>query len=580
MLYRANIRRWLPYVLPLAIAVGLHAWTMSVWPANFDGDEGITSLMAKHMLEGTDFPIYFYGVNYGGSLPSILAVPFLAIFGVNAIAIRLSVLAGMLAFYVLHIVFCERVFGKNATLLSLLFLILPGFSFHAFIARFSCRWHVYLVLWMGVLLLYQHFPKSPARQWRTLLLMGLFIGLSLWTQPLSLMYPTALGTLVLLSSEEWGRLRHALGKKIRIDIVCTALFCTFALTAPLLLWTGNARWIVLTGALFAGACFAVSTRKKALSYGTAALVLGIALGTLPMWIGWTMFGMVPSPAFYPQMPNWYIVQEILKYVPEAFLGVRSWPILVEQGAVKQMVLGGIIACIAIVAIIHCCHRYRQEIARVLRMERLEKNDVYPLLFLMLFAMSWLAILALPAAGEGIVRYLAPAWQAFAIMTGLLFATLWKKWRIACIAVLAVWLVHFGYFNLRYTHAAWNFERFPVAETEELARYLERKNVTHGYAEFWYAFVLDFVTQERLRLTPYSGNAYYKPYNDELDAASTHAYVLGPAYVRIPKNVTSTQALADEIELRFSWSVILPRLRTQTVVSREQIGQWDVWIVKD
>lgn len=577
---RTAVRRWLPYALLLFVAIGLHVWTISVWRANFDGDEGITSLMAKHMLEGTNFPIYFYGVHYGGSLPSILAVPFLAIFGVNVVAIRLSVLLGMLAFYLMHIAFSERAFGRNVTLFSLLYLILPGFSFYSFISRFSCRWHVYLGLWMGVLLLYQRFPKSPRTQWWTVLLMGFLIGLGMWTQPLSLMYPAALGMLLLLRSEEWATLRHALSLRIRADIVCTALFGTFIIVSPLLVWTGKISTVAMTVALCAALCFAASRRKTALLLGVLALVLGVALGTSPMLAGWWIWDMVPSPAFYPQMPNWYIVQEMLRHVPEAFLGMRPWSMLMAQATIGRWILMGTVACIGLVSVVYFCIRHRASIGRALRMERLEETDVPPLLFLMLFAMSWLAILALPSFGEGVVRYLAPAWQGFALMTGTLFAALFQKWRTLSIAILAVWLLHFGYFNVTFTQTAWGFDRFPAGEDEKLADYLEANGVTEGYAEFWYAFVLDFITQERIRLTPYSGNAYYKPYNDALDAATTHAYVLGPAFVTLPKNITTTAALADEIALRFSWSVILPRLRKQTVVSREQVGQWDVWIVKD
>lgn len=539
--------------------------------------------MAKHMYQGIDFPLYFYGVNYGGSLSSLVTVPFFAVFGVNAIATRLSVLAGMLIFYVLYIAFSERAFGRNVTILSLIFLILPGFAFTAFITRYSCRWHVYLVLWMTIALLHQRFPKTHGKQWWAVLLMGTCIGLNVWTQPLSLMYPAALGFLVLLRSEEWGRLRHgcatAMGT-LRTDMAFASIFGTLVIAAPLLLWTSHVNVLRWIGVALALLCFTASKRKLWLLGGTVALAIGIALGTSPMWLGWWIWNIVPNPAFYPQMPNLYIVLQMLQEVPEAFLGMRPWPMLVLQPVGMELVRALAIFFIALVAIGYFCFVHRASVGRLFRMERLTEEDTYPLLFLTLFAVSWLALLSLPAFGEGAVRYMAPAWQAFALMTGTLFAALWKKRRVLFVATLAVWLLHFGYVSLKYQNTVWSYEHFPAEETQRLTEYLESNHVTKGYAEFWYAFVLDFITDERLQLTPYSGNAYYKPYNDAIDAESVHAYVLGQAFVTLPKNVTTTAALADEIAERFSWSVTLPRLRKQTVVSREQIGQWDVWIVKD
>jgi hypothetical protein len=56
--------------------------------AQFDADQAITGLMAKHIAERRAFPFYAYGVSYMLTIESWIAAPFLALFGTSVAALR------------------------------------------------------------------------------------------------------------------------------------------------------------------------------------------------------------------------------------------------------------------------------------------------------------------------------------------------------------------------------------------------------------------------------------------------------------------------------------------------------------
>ena len=58
---------------------------------SLDSDEAITGLMAKHLIEGRAFPLFYYGQGYLLAIESWLAAPVFAVFGASALALRVTV---------------------------------------------------------------------------------------------------------------------------------------------------------------------------------------------------------------------------------------------------------------------------------------------------------------------------------------------------------------------------------------------------------------------------------------------------------------------------------------------------------
>lgn len=76
-----------PLWLCLLIALILRVWLIAHTHGMIDGDEALVGIQAEHILRG-DFPVYFYGIPYLGSLEAYLASIFFALFGPYTWALR------------------------------------------------------------------------------------------------------------------------------------------------------------------------------------------------------------------------------------------------------------------------------------------------------------------------------------------------------------------------------------------------------------------------------------------------------------------------------------------------------------
>lgn len=76
--------------------------------AQFDSDQAIVGLMAKHLSEGRAFPLFFYGQAYMLAVESWLAVPYFWIAGPTVAALRASLIGTNLAVVTLLVVGLNR----------------------------------------------------------------------------------------------------------------------------------------------------------------------------------------------------------------------------------------------------------------------------------------------------------------------------------------------------------------------------------------------------------------------------------------------------------------------------------------
>ncbi len=80
---------WLSLAAVLLTAAVLRAGLLAAGAFTFHSDEAIVGLMARHMLQGREFPIFFYGQAYMGSLDAICVAAGFALFGESVHTIRL-----------------------------------------------------------------------------------------------------------------------------------------------------------------------------------------------------------------------------------------------------------------------------------------------------------------------------------------------------------------------------------------------------------------------------------------------------------------------------------------------------------
>ena len=106
-------RRELILALGLAaVLVGLRSWVFVAYEQSFfTSDQAIVGLMAKHIVEGRAFPLFFYGQAYMLAVEAWVAAPFVAIGGSTVAALHASLVAWNLAAAALLIVGLHRFAG-------------------------------------------------------------------------------------------------------------------------------------------------------------------------------------------------------------------------------------------------------------------------------------------------------------------------------------------------------------------------------------------------------------------------------------------------------------------------------------
>ncbi len=99
------------------------------WPESyFDSDQAVMGLMAKHLAEGRAFPVFIYGQNYMLGVEAWLAAPLFLFFGASVAALKFPLLLMNLAVALLLVRLFERELGLRPLLAgaAAVFFILPA----------------------------------------------------------------------------------------------------------------------------------------------------------------------------------------------------------------------------------------------------------------------------------------------------------------------------------------------------------------------------------------------------------------------------------------------------------------------
>src|SRR5580765_6225791 len=85
-------RRNTPLLRAVALAAVLIAIRSIVWicfeQSDFDSDQAVVGLMAKHLADGRAFPLFYYGQHYMLAVEPWLAAPFFKVFGASIAALK------------------------------------------------------------------------------------------------------------------------------------------------------------------------------------------------------------------------------------------------------------------------------------------------------------------------------------------------------------------------------------------------------------------------------------------------------------------------------------------------------------
>ena len=197
---------WLGLLLLLGAGVRL---LYLVYPF-MDADQAINGLMARHILLG-EFPIFFYGQEYCGSIEAYLVSTVFLLFGASRFTLGLTIalLSLFLIFFVYRL--AALLLDLKTALVAALLTAFPSyyFVFHSVLARSAYMESPVL----GILLfisadriLYAQDRRPAQYVW-----LGLLSGLGLWTHFLFVFYLTPVGLLLLLKERAFWRDPKVLG---------------------------------------------------------------------------------------------------------------------------------------------------------------------------------------------------------------------------------------------------------------------------------------------------------------------------------------------------------------------------------
>ncbi|HSR52765.1 MAG TPA: glycosyltransferase family 39 protein [Acidobacteriota bacterium] len=502
-----------------------------------DADEAVVGLMAKHILEGRETPVFFYGQDYFGALEAYLTVPFFALLGISTVALRLVPLLSSLAMILLVYRLGRPTFGHRQALIAAALTALPPLFYFDFVLRarggFSLAYALMLLLaclclgWTGGR------SRPEPRQSRTESGSDSTIRSR---DECPRQHPGA---------DSDPRSRRQAGESARAAGSGNGTHGR----GPVRSWrAGQAFGFgVLCGLLlylYQAALFHVAAVLA------AALWLrgGPGLRALPLWTGGVLLGMLPMLVY-----NWvHPLATVIQAAGHKYLQIDV-PAMRDQGLVTALLAGlqnrlamlgeglghlwkalagrppvdsgwpeVLLAALWTTAVLWTLWVRRSKLAGLLR-RHIHISQVDGLdLALLLFAVTF-------AAGYSSWHYLLFCYPLAALMLAGLLHTDRPHWLSARVAGWLPAIVLSAALALNANSLSSKLtEPQPSPRWHQLIADLEDLKLERGYSGYWIAYPVNFLSHERLLLSPLAGPVTmdrYPPHSESVGEAARVVYVL-------------------------------------------------------
>jgi len=485
------------------------------WPST-NGDEAIMNLMALHIKERGEHPVFYYGQNYLGSVEAHFGAVMFTLFGTSVWSMRLGSILFYAGFLGCMYLLTSRIYSKRLALFVLVFLGLG--TEYVLMYQLQITGYTELPFLCALLLLISYALASAHHQisWYSravlYLLWGIVAGLTLWAHLVTVPYILVSGLLLLL--------------------------CCWR---ELLKWS---MWCTLLG-LVIGAWPMIYYNIHA-AHGQDSIHIFLNMGQLGAggnylpsdYINSSLF--IALPAASGLYPRCYVkhVPFIPSTLPDSQLCIRMQQIY----GISYLLLFLVALVLASVAIIGCWHYLSKNKSF---QERQQLTRQYARLMLLLGAALTFIVFTRNTASvfTGVVglRYIIctlvslpailwPLWNGIAKIKGTprVLSTALFALRIGIL--LLVLMV-----NFRAT--SHSFEGIPQAQSEkqrltQLAERLEQMQVTRFYSEYWTCNRLMFESHEKLicgdtwnsQVALSHGYDRYLPYQMTVRAAANPGFV--------------------------------------------------------
>jgi hypothetical protein len=603
-----RFRKLLLMAAVVALGAAVQGWAAAQWPQNFDSDEAIFGLMARHVQRGEFVPTV-YGTEHLGSIESVVAAGSFSLFGESVTALRVGSVLLYAIFLILLAILVNRWFGYPVALVSLLMLALPGFHVLSWTYKPIGAYGTLLVLGTAMIFLSQVKHKTDLSRTLAAGGLGILIGLGMWSNQMIVVYVAALGIVAFLASPEWNALYarlEALSQE-HVHIPLRELLPVVVLGAAgigvLAFFSSGCQpvWqfekvesiaravLAVLGLALGLSALRFSNRRTRLVMNGGALALGTGVGYSPMLFDWLVNGNSPVSVIRKSCPTNAVthIELLVKEILPGIWGIPTLGDLVSLPASMVLLWAGIIGlvCIALVAYVW---RHRTELWRLLAFSPLDgPSQPYLVVALLLVIPVVLSVFGSNTVDVDSARHLLVTAEASSVVFALFLIDLSRRSPKAGIPILVFWIFFVGLTNLNYSSQHWpiKFSRYDPDRVAILESYLRDGGATEGFADYWGAFTLDFITAERITLAPYNGLNRYPPYTRAVKAAPVRAFVFPLSNSPAPGGeledlIAFLQQASPESGEGAAFPWITDLLRSQSVLDRRAVADWDVWIVAE
>ena len=274
-----------PLLIVTVIALGVAVRIFKAWAMRYstNGDFGIVALMARHMVHGTDYPVFSYGVAYMGGLEPLTSALMSFILKGDHTAFPINLGTALVGVFLLPLVYvlARDAGGRRAGLIALLYCVVGSDTLlHYSVAPrggyMSLMAGGLLALWLTCRVVTLENGGGQVSR-RAFGLIGFAAGLAWWATQLVTVYVAA-AVLIVLSGWRWRLLRRGL---------VPGVLGFFLGSLPWWWWNATHYWASLD---LGSDIVKVTFREGLLSFGD--LLLKVAEIRPNSWIGWTRLALL------------------------------------------------------------------------------------------------------------------------------------------------------------------------------------------------------------------------------------------------------------------------------------------------
>ncbi len=469
----------------IGIAVGLKAVLLAMNAFPFNADEAIVGLMARHILDGR-WPTFFYGQGYMGSLDASLVALAMVVVGKQVFAIRIVqvlLYAGTVATTMVlgWKIFHSRWAGWAAGLI----MAIPAVNVTLYTTVSLGGYGEALLIGNLLLILALKIDESPGSA-HLYVLWGALAGLGFWTFGLTLIYSMPSGIFILWKALNYLRKRETF-LRLALLLVAAAIGAL-----PWIVWAishGPGQLVEeLMGSAIAGA-----------SSGTS---LGVILNRIRYFI------LLGTSVIFGLRPPWEIRWLVLPLLPFA---LAFWLVV--------------------------------SFTTITGMKRSGSRQVGKLLLLGVCVCLVLGYILTPFGADPSGRYFIPLAVPMSLFAAEFLVkqrpTIRKKWCVVLILAILTYNL-LGNFQAAAQNPPGITTQFNAItwidhqHDETLIEFLTQQGEIRGYSNYWVAYPLAFLSEERLIYIPElpyhhdfrytQRDDRYQPYDEEVAAADRVAFI--------------------------------------------------------